>query len=89
MGPVSREVPHVSAVAFQTVESILSLLAPDFASLRVGAMCLSETPGEPGIATSARIQLRPPELTDPPIVVALPLLVAERVKRLQAELAQA
>ncbi len=84
MGPVSPELPYVCGVAFQSVESTLSLLAPDFASLRVGLARLAETPEAPGVATSVRLPLRPPALTDPPIVVALPLLVAERVKLLTA-----
>jgi AraC family transcriptional regulator len=77
IGPVIEGQYHVFAAAFPPVKDLLAYLLPDAASLLVGvgqrpAVLRKEQHGAP-----VDIALRPVKITDPPILIALPLLLAE------------
>jgi AraC family transcriptional regulator len=81
IGPVIDGQYYVFAAAFPPVKDLLAYLLPDAASLLVG---VGQTPaimrkgrgGEP-----VDVALRPVEITDPPILIALPLLLTEILAR--------
>ncbi|HYG83182.1 MAG TPA: AraC family transcriptional regulator [Pyrinomonadaceae bacterium] len=77
IGPVIDGRYYVFAAAFPPAKDLLAYLLPDAASLLVGvgkrpAVVRKELPGEP-----VDVILRPVQITDPPILIALPLLLAE------------
>ena len=68
---------YLFAAALPRSEEPLAYLLPDQSKLYVGASRLRID--RDTITGEANIMLRPPQLTDPPILVALPLLAAERL----------
>jgi AraC family transcriptional regulator len=72
---------HVFAAAFEQTEDPLTLLTPDYNTLLVGTSASSVLVREGQTAGPTDVTLRPMRLTDPPILVALPALLAEGLKR--------
>jgi len=72
---------HVFAAAFDRPKNLLAFLAPDHDTLWVGTTT-SPLLVRHGRATGPTdVMLRPTRLTDPPILVALPVLLAEQPAR--------
>ena len=80
IGPVPDGIYHLLAAALPPLSDTLGYLLPDSASLLVG------TGKEPVIVRQGRaigqfkISLRPMALTDPPLLVSLPFLLADTLK---------
>ncbi|HEX7335483.1 MAG TPA: helix-turn-helix transcriptional regulator [Pyrinomonadaceae bacterium] len=80
IGPVPDGIYHLLAAALPRLADTIGYLLPDSASLSVG------TANGPVIVRQGRtsgpltITLRPMALTDPPLLVALPFLLAETLK---------
>jgi hypothetical protein len=80
IGPVPDGIYHLLAAALPRLADTMGYLLPDSASLSVG------TGSRPVIVRQGRangvftISLRPMALTDPPLLVSLPFLLAETLK---------
>jgi AraC-like DNA-binding protein len=80
IGPVPDGIYHLLAAALPPLADTLSYLLPDSASLSVG------TGNGPVIVRNGRanaaftINLRPMALTDPPLLISLPFLLADTLK---------
>ena len=69
---------YLFAAAFPRSEDPLAYLLPDQSKMYVGASHYEVLIGEDTV-NNANVTLRPLELIDPPIVVAVPLLIAEHL----------
>jgi hypothetical protein len=69
----------VFAAAFPRSEEPLAYLLPDQSKMYVGASHDRLYANENTVSGDADVTLRPLQLTDPPILVALPLLMAEHL----------
>ncbi len=76
IGPVRAGAYAVAAVSFPPSADLLAYLLPQRHAVRVGGLALEVRDGR--AVTDADVVLAPPAATDPPIVVAVPLLLLER-----------
>jgi AraC family transcriptional regulator len=72
---------HVFAAAFDRPKDLLAYLMPDHDTLWVGTTTSPLLVREGRAAGPSDVKLRPMRLTDPPILVALPVLIAEQSAR--------
>src|SRR5262249_51370165 len=80
VGPGPAGAYHLLAAALPRLSDTLGYLLPDSASLLVGA-CNSPVIVRQGRASGPfNISLRPMVLTDPPLLVSLPFLLADTMK---------
>jgi AraC family transcriptional regulator len=77
IGPVIDGQYYVFAAAFPPVKNLLAYLLPDAASLLVGVGRRPAIVRKKQAVESVDVALRPVEITDPPILIALPLLLVE------------
>ena len=84
-GPGAYHIPRVAdgtyfvfAAAFEWSSDPLAYLLPDQGSVRVGVARSPVTVVNSRVEGTVDVVLRPPRLIDPPILIALPLLLAER-----------
>lgn len=70
---------YLFAAAFPRSEDPLEYLLPDQSKMHVGASHHELFIGEDTLNSNVNVTLRPLELIDPPIVVAVPLLIAEHL----------
>ena len=80
IGPVPDGVYHLLAAALPAVSDTLGLLAPDSANLLVGAWNGPVIVREGKASGPFNISLRPMALTDPPLLISLPFLLADTLK---------
>lgn len=80
IGPVPDGIYHLLAAALPCVADTLGYLLPDAASLSVGAGNGPVIVRQGRATREANISLRPMALTDPPLLVSLPFLLADTLK---------
>lgn len=80
IGPVPDGIYHLLAAAMPRLEDPLGYLLPDSANLSVGAWNGPVIVRQGTTAGRYNISLRPMVLTDPPLLVSLPFLLAETLK---------
>lgn len=80
IGPVPDGIYHLLAAALPLLKDTLGYLLPDSASLSVGAYNGPVIVREGKASGRFRISLRPMVLTDPPLLISLPFLLAETLK---------
>ena len=78
IGPVPDGAYHLLAAALPPLGDTLGYLVPDTANLSVGAGPVIVSQGR--ASGPAYISLRPMVLTDPPLLVSLPFLLADTLK---------
>ena len=80
IGPVPDGVYHLLAAALPRFADTLRYLLPDTTNLSVGAGNGPVVVRDGRASGHSHISLRPMTLTDPPLLVSLPFLLAERLK---------
>jgi AraC-like DNA-binding protein len=78
IGPVPDGIYHLLAAALPPLADTLGYLLPDTANLSVGAASVIVRQGR--ASAPSVISLRPMVLTDPPLLVSLPFLLADTLK---------
>ena len=81
--PVRRNCSHIFAATFPGVTDHLSYFLPDPASLLVGVGSRPLTAKQGDGHESVDVSLRPLQITDPPLLLALPLVLMEAMGRKQ------
>jgi AraC-like DNA-binding protein len=77
VGPVFDGVSYVFAAAFPWAQTAMTYLLPEAASLLVGVGQRPATVRKGQTGEPVDVMLRPLQITDPPILIALPFLVNE------------
>jgi AraC family transcriptional regulator len=80
IGPVPDGIYHLLAAALPRLEDTLGYLLPDSANLSVGAYNGPVIVRQGRASGRFNISLRPMVLTDPPLLVSLPFLLADTLK---------
>lgn len=80
IGPVPDGVYHLLAAALPRLSDTLGYLVPDSANLSVGAGNVPVIVHQGRANGQFHISLRPMALTDPPLLISLPFLLADTVK---------
>lgn len=80
IGPVPDGTYHLLAAALPRLADTLGYLLPDTTSLSVGAVNAPVIVREGRASGRFNISLRPMTLTDPPLLVSLPFLLADTLK---------
>ena len=81
IGPVKDGRYHVFAAAFPKVNMLQTYLLPDAPSLLVGVGAKPAIVKGQEAGDCVHVRLRPLRITDPPILIALPFLLNEALKR--------
>ena len=80
IGPVPDGIYHLLAAALPRLSDTLGYLLPDSANLSVGAWNGPVIVREGRASGHFNISLRPMALTDPPLLISLPFLLADTLK---------
>lgn len=80
IGPVPDGIYHLLAAALPRLDDTLGYLLPDSASLLVGAGAGPVIVRQGRATVRLNVSLRPMVLTDPPLLVSLPFLLADMLK---------